>query len=254
MAVKVNPIVEKTLMRPLRWISETKLVDKAGTEVYNNNRKYIDGLGVASIILKDGLGCYLYVTQSLNNKDIPDSKRKFVAALDMTNGLLMILLQIAAFFTVSHKVCQSKLFDSAFGKLFDRPIKKTYQQIIKRRPEFKNIDSIEFTKKFEGIRTDVKDAFGGLTSLIAASIIGKRVLVPLIATPLADSVKKKLDKMDEAKGSPVEDKSKPSMLGKSEISKPEAKENIKEKSEHEIQKKDLPEQGESTNLLAKYRK
>ena len=35
---------------------------------------------VSSIILKDGIGCAMYVTQSLNNDKIPEKKRKFVAA------------------------------------------------------------------------------------------------------------------------------------------------------------------------------
>ena len=124
---KINPFLETTVMKPLRWASERSFIKKAGNKVFDNNRKYIDGLGVASIVAKDGLGCYLYVTQSLNNKEIPDDKRKFVAALDLTNGLLMIGFQILMFFTVSHKVCQTKMFDKFFGKMFDRPIKKTYQ-------------------------------------------------------------------------------------------------------------------------------
>ena len=31
---------------------------------------------VSSIIIKDGVGCYKYVTQSLNNDKIPEKKRK----------------------------------------------------------------------------------------------------------------------------------------------------------------------------------
>ena len=52
---------------------------------------------VLSIVAKDGIGCYKYVTQSLHNDKIPDEKRKFVAALDLTNGLLMILAQIGMY-------------------------------------------------------------------------------------------------------------------------------------------------------------
>lgn|SRR5574344_69449 len=192
--IRINPILETTVMRPLRWVSERKVIKNAGNKVYDNNRKYIDFLGVMSIILKDGLGCYLYVTQSLHNKDIPDDKRKFVASLDLTNGLLMILMQLAMFFTVSHKVCQSKMFDKFFGKMFDRPIKKTYQQLIKNKPGYEDMNGIKFTQEFEKIRENVKDAFGGITSLAAATIVGKRMIVPFIATPLAGKVEKKMDK------------------------------------------------------------
>lgn len=48
-----------------------------------DNAKFMSAIGVTSIVLKDGLGCYLYVKQSLNNEKIPEDKRKFVAALDL---------------------------------------------------------------------------------------------------------------------------------------------------------------------------
>jgi len=220
-------------MDVIKWVSERGFVKKAGEHVKNNNRKYIDGLGVASIIAKDGLGCYLYVTQSLNNKDIPDDKRGFVASLDLTNGLLMILLQIAMFFTVSHKVCQTKMFDSLFGKMFDRPIRKTYQALVKNQPGYEHLKGLDFKPEFEKIRENVKDAFGGLTSLAAATIVGKRMLVPFIATPLAGKVEKKMNEKYEAKkaneqtpGAQSEDKSNPSMKG-AKIEEPVAAEPAK---------------------------
>lgn len=214
----LNPI-ERLGGAVLKPFSNSRIARNAGNQVFNNNRAYIDGLGVASIIAKDGLGCYLYVTQSLNNKEIPDDKRSFVASLDLTNGVLMIALQLLMFFTVSHKVCQSKMFDKFFGKIFDRPIKKAYRSLAKNQPSLAGIEDIKFDKEFAKIRNNVKDAFGGVTSLVAASIIGKRVLVPFIATPLAGMVEKKMKaKFDEKNGIKPEnnvnvDKSQPSMQG-----------------------------------------
>ncbi len=206
--MKVNPI-EGLAVKGFNAFCKTPMIKNAGQKVYQNNRRWIDGLGVTSIILKDGLGCYLYVTQSLNNKEIPDDKRKFVASLDLTNGLLMILMQLAMFFTVSHKVCQTKMFDKMFGKAFDRPIKKTYQAIIKNNPKFDKTGKIEFTQDFEKFRNNVKDAFGGITSLAAATIVGKRMIVPFIATPLAGVVEKKMNAksdtpVEPAKNNPAE--------------------------------------------------
>lgn len=237
----VNPIA-----KVLRWGSETKVAKHAGEQVYANNRKFIDGLGVGSIIAKDGLGCYLYVTQSLNNKDIPDDKRKFVAALDLTNGILMIALQLLMFFTVSHKVCQAKMFDKFFGKMFDRPMEKLYRAFTKRNPRHANVDDIKFKKDFMKIRNDVKDAFGGLTSLAAATIVGKRMLVPFIATPLAGKVEKKMNERENQKNNAVISKEKndsttPSMKG-AETEQPA------------IQSTGQTFDTGSTNLLDKYRK
>ena len=56
-------LIERAIAKPLKWFSGSKVARNAGNQVFNNNRAYIDGLGVASIIAKDGLGCYLYVTQ-----------------------------------------------------------------------------------------------------------------------------------------------------------------------------------------------
>lgn len=240
-------------MDVIKWVSERGFVKKAGEHVKNNNRKYIDGLGVASIIAKDGLGCYLYVTQSLNNKEIPDDKRGFVASLDLTNGLLMILLQIAMFFTVSHKVCQTKMFDKIFGKMFDRPIRKTYQALVKNQPGYEKLKGLDFKPEFEKIRENVKDAFGGLTSLAAATIVGKRMLVPFIATPLAGKVEKKMNEKYEAKkaaeqnaNGQVEDKSNPSMKGAKLV----------EKTVAEPAKVETPAQSyddKTSNLLERYK-
>lgn len=251
---KINPILKNCIYKPIRWFSNSKIARKAGNEVYNNNRKYIDGLGVASIIAKDGLGCYLYVTQSLNNKDIPDDKRKFVASLDLTNGLLMIALQLLMFFTVSHKVCQTKMFDKFFGRLFDRPIKKTYQALVKNQPGFEDINSIKFTQEFEKIRNNVKDAFGGLTSLAAATIVGKRMLVPFIATPLAGKVEKKMNEREtKQKGltpqnnNDTKDKSNPTMKGASNNKNEQTVNN-------NAPKINIVSTQDNTNLLAKYKK
>ena len=243
-------LIERTIAKPLKWFSGSKVARNAGNQVFNNNRAYIDGLGVASIVAKDGLGCYLYVTQSLNNKDIPDDKRSFVASLDLTNGVLMIALQLLMFFTVSHKVCQTKMFDKFFGKMFDRPIKKAYQALAKNEPRFAGMEDIKFEKEFTKIRNNVKDAFGGVTSLVAASIVGKRILVPFIATPLAGTVEKKMKaKFDEKNGIKPEDKavdkSQPSMQG-----------GMKEATAVSDQPAQVTPQFDtgSTNLLDKYRK
>lgn len=216
----INPIT-KPVHNIIRWFAKTRVPQHAGDKVLINDRKFIDGLGVASIVAKDGLGCYLYVTQSLNNKDIPDDKRKFVASLDLTNGLLMIALQILMFKTVSNKVTQTKMFDKIFGKIFDRPLKKFYRAHIKTKPEYSDITDIQYTKDFTSIRNKVRDAFGGLISLAAATIVGKRMLVPFIATPLAGTVEKQMEKRSHKKAGHTaanpQDNGTPSMQGKLNI-------------------------------------
>ena len=65
------------LKKPDMMLSRTQFLDKACQKFQDPkaNAAWIAGLGVASVILKDGFGCYLYVKQSLNNKKIPNYKK-----------------------------------------------------------------------------------------------------------------------------------------------------------------------------------
>ena len=133
--------------------------------------------------------------------------------------------------------------------MFDRPIKKTYQSIVKNQPGYADMNSIKFTQEFEKIRNNVKDAFGGLTSLAAATIVGKRMLLPFIATPLAGKVEKKMAEREARQNGTVlpaqtEDKSNPSMQGA-------AKEPVKTEEPAKV----VPQfDTGSTNLLEKFKK
>ena len=99
---KVNPLVEYGIRKPLVALSKAPGMDIVRRNFRNKNMAFINGLAITSIIAKDGVGCYMYVNQSLHNDKIPDDKRKFVAALDLANGGLMILMQILMHLTISN--------------------------------------------------------------------------------------------------------------------------------------------------------
>ena len=189
--------------RPFIALSEMPLMDKGYASFRSNNRKVINGIGIASIILKDGVGCWMYVHQSLNNDKIPEDKRRFVAALDLANGGLMILAQILMHVTISNKIVQTKMFEKFFGKNFDRNAQKMIQAVLKNTEKYKNTPSQEIAESFAKMKGSVCDAFGTLTSLFAATTIGKRVIVPFIATPLAGKVE---ERMNRGRKQPVVDK------------------------------------------------
>ena len=185
-------ITEKVICKPLNYIGNMKAMNNLNKGYQTNNAKIIAGVSVASIVLKDGLGCYLYVKQSLNNKKIPEDKRKFVAALDAVNGIFMIGMQIAMFF-LFNKV-QDKLFGKCFGKYFSRSALKGYLARLKGHKGMENITKVDFAKGADKYENNVGSAFKQITSLIATSIFAKRVLVPLGATPTADLAKDWFDK------------------------------------------------------------
>ncbi len=195
---RINQWCEK----PYKALANVKIgkyrpMDSVNDNYIKDKTSFITGLGVTSIVLKDGVGCYMYVTQSLNNKDIPEDKRKFVAALDLANGGLMILMQLAMFFTISNKVVQEKMFNKLFGKYFDRASSKGYQAKLKNTDLLKDMKGADFHPVLAKAKKDVKAAFENVTSLFAATVVGKRMIVPFIATPLADKTKAWMSRNDK---------------------------------------------------------
>ena len=180
------------------YLSKTRPLKALGNAWNKNPEGVLAGATVASIVLKDGIGCAMYVTQSLNNKKIPDEKRKFVAALDLTNGGLMILAQIALFFL--SRQYSGKIFKNVFGKSFNelaknQTIARLQMNAAKAGKGFATYMKLE--KVFDKVEKNGKDLFKFLFDIAAATIVGKRVIVPLIATPFAKKVENWMGKKDD---------------------------------------------------------
>ena len=157
--------------------------------------KSIAATTVISIILKDGIGCYKYVTQSLNNKKIPEEKRRFVAALDLTNGALMIAAQILLFLAM--RKMSGPLFNKLFKKSFNPKAQENIAAKLHMNEAAKGLQRTRktvFDKKFNDVKNTALGCFKYVVDLAAATIIGKRVVVPLIATPLASKDEKRMNK------------------------------------------------------------
>jgi len=186
-----------SISRAMGKVSYMKPIKKLGEKFAKDPEKALGNAVVTSIILKDGIGCAMYVTQSLHNKKIPDEKRKFVAALDLTNGGLMILAQIAMFVAMRKYSGPmfKKLYNKSFGELarfenierFRMNAAKTGKDIAKR---------LKIEKVYDKVEKDGLDLFKFVLDTSAATIIGKRVIVPLIATPFAKKVEKWMGKDD----------------------------------------------------------
>lgn len=229
--------------RLIKWFSETKfMTNKAFPKYEKDDAKFIAGVGVASIVAKDGLGCYLYVKQSLNNDKIPEDKRKFVAALDLANGGLMIAMQLLMFFTISNKIIQAKMFDKLFGKFFNRTANKALKIQLSKSDKLKELSGKDFHQARLNDRKGLEKAFAYLTSLGAATLLAKRVIVPFIATPLADKTKAWMCRNDK----PVETHKDTENNYNTAIP---AADKVEDKST-----KFAGTQTQSTNLLAKYAK
>jgi len=194
----MNTVADIGLRKPLNWVANAKPMKTVCKNYQENNLGFIAAVAVGSMVLKDGLGCYMYVKQSLANKNIPEEKRKFVAALDLANGGLMILAQLIMFKTISNKKVQEKIFDKLFGKLFQRSARKGFMELLSHKPGVKSNDfGKEFNVAFNKIHGNIKNTFGLLVTLVASTVIAKRIIVPFIATPLAERAKGLLSKGDK---------------------------------------------------------
>lgn len=181
--------------KALGKISYLKPVKALGRAFEKDPEKALAWATVGSIIAKDGVGCAMYVYQSLNNKRIPDEKRKFVAALDLTNGGLMIAAQIAMF--LLSRAYSGALFKKLFGKSFSAAAKSNTISRIRMlaAKAGKNVDKkLKIGKVFDKVEKSSLDVFKFVFDTASATIIGKRVIVPLIATPMAKKVENWLGK------------------------------------------------------------
>ena len=189
MKVSIMPTVINVVKKPFQVIANNKLMKTFCDKFEVTPTKMLEYTTIGSIIGKDTIGCALYVRQSLNNDKIPEEKRSFVAALDLTNGGLMILTQFLAFFTISNPKVQQKLFGKFFDHLFEKDMVK--RMITSARNAAKNnnfgggLTKKEAAAELEKVKKTAADMFRVISSLIASTTIAKRIVVPFLATPLA---------------------------------------------------------------------
>ncbi len=141
--------------------------------------------------LKDAINCGFYVQQSLNNKNIPEEKRKFVAALDMSNGVLMIASQLALGLGFLSDPVQNKLNKILFGKVGENARNYFENTLSLKTKGLSNRVKVTLRNAVKELPIECKIGFKAISTLVVANIIAKRVVVPFIATPLATYIKEK---------------------------------------------------------------
>lgn len=198
--------------------------------------KYAAAMLVTSIVSKDAVGCFLYTTQSLANKKIPEEKRKFVAALDLMNGIIMVGGQLAIGKLIERKFTPKFIGNNISGTfkdkdtgaevildtqkakiapLSDRKIYENYIKTCKKHGDkLKQLGvDISDPKKFRDIGEELIKKYGKeskqgkaiitgcglLISALATTAFVKRTIAPLLATPAAGWFKGRF--MDDVKKS-----------------------------------------------------
>ena len=250
----ISPIAKGT-SKVIASLPKTKPIQKLGNWFNKDFENALALSTIASICLKDGVGCAMYVYQSTHNEKIPEKRRKFVSALDLTNGILMIASQIGMFFAM--RKFNEKIFNAIFKKSFNENMFKHLKELI--RVEQKAAGKVpDSTFKIRRDFNDIKNSkglsvFKVVTELFAATIFGKRVIVPFIATPLAKVVEKKWDEKNAKAEKEKSDKSDPTMQGKTEPAE-EKNDTPSSSVPASAPVSAVSNDTSSTNLLAKYRK
>lgn len=195
-------------------LSITQVVDsfyntKIGQKIANPMATAATATAIATVsnVSKDAVNCAYYTMQSLNNERIPEDQRKFVAALDLSNGILNVLLQIAMALGINKavksifndKIAKSRDFslkpeiiEDKFNKLPEKLRKTTTFEQFKK-DYIANMRAPKGSLKLAGI------GFSVLFANIAMQILTKRIITPLIATPMASFFKKKFEEAEEKK-------------------------------------------------------
>lgn len=157
-------------------------------------------IATVSNVTKDGVNCAYYVTQSMNNERIPEDQRKFVAALDLANGILNVGLQLGVTALFTKKIAQA--FDKFIEPKYFTP--DNYKEFFEEQVE--KLKPGELIRKVNTEKAFAKTGFCLLGALISMQVITKRILVPLIATPMASFFKKGFEKAEEEKKAKEEKK------------------------------------------------
>ena len=103
------------------------------------------------------------IVENLIDKEIPEDKKSFVAKMDAVTGITTTVVQLSTGLLLANKKVQSAICKRLFSELKDNP------------------------KKFK----QASAGFATVSTLIGATLLAKRILVPLISSPIAGYLENK---------------------------------------------------------------
>ncbi len=123
------------------------------------NPKYLAGFLLGASITKDVFAYTIRVHNARRNDEIPSDKKPFVIALDKATGVTTAVVQLAT----GCLIMSDKFQNFCCSRLF--------KDIKDNKPKY-NVARAGFTS---------------ISTLVGAVLLAKRIVVPMIATPLADA-------------------------------------------------------------------
>lgn len=116
---------------------------------------------VVCAVAKDVFAYSVRYNTTKKNEKIPKEQRNFVAAMDIASGAVTSVLQLGVGFAVANPKLQNKIWNKLFSGA-----------------SFQNVNA-------------AKKTFISLFTLVTSGILTERVLVPLLATPIAEKLSEK---------------------------------------------------------------
>lgn len=150
----------------VKWFGKVK-VDKTG------NKALDTASALTKVVLwgnvgKEVVGTAIYTVQALTNEDLDPDKRKFIGMYDLAVGVV------------------STACSFVFGVGLEKKIKDGYKNLLKPLTKSENLV----------VKSRAAAAIVGLaafSSFALQTIVGKRIVAPAIATPIAGNLKGKLE-------------------------------------------------------------
>ena len=129
-----------------------------------------------SLIMKDAVGCYLYVTQARSNKQFTPQQRSDVANYDLANGVINIALQLLAVKPIENLM--TKVVDS-------KMMKKMFTNLDERLADTNNKKVMNLLKNKKNLTAGIVAVF----SVIICQYFIKRVVSPYFSVPAGEKSK-----------------------------------------------------------------
>ena len=148
-------------------------IDKLWTGMVNLSPT---GKIATSLILKDAVGCCLYVTQARSNKKFEPKQRADIANYDLANGVINIALQLAAVKPIEKLM--TKFVDS-------KMMKKMFKNLDERLGDTNNKNVMKLLKNKKRLTEGAVAIF----SVLICQYFIKRVVSPFFSVPAGEKSK-----------------------------------------------------------------
>jgi hypothetical protein len=136
--------------------------------------KFLTGILVATSVVKDVVGYGTRIITDSRNKKIPEDKKHFLTDMNIANGIVSTTAQLGTAWIVSRDFIQKRIAKRLFAPVKNHP------------------------KMFKA----ASNSFLVLSTLLASTVLAKRLIVPTVATPIASAVYRKREDKLRDKTSP----------------------------------------------------